>query len=225
MSVLFKETFYDFPFDCDILKRFESFLPQICSDEFYGVMIVGTCKGSIIDREDKKIFFKAAYDNTSYKLFDNEVMIFKTLEENSFIPKFYGYKEYGRYKIMFMEYIKGNTLEILTPKSDLWNIKIREVLEKLYFLYKKHKFIHNDISMDNILIDDNYNIYIIDFEVSRINGYWSDEFNAMIFRLINDGDVDTNFTEFEQYLEYNKTNNDPEKYLKAINVFMKYFDQ
>lgn len=223
MSKLFKETFSDFPIlQSNISERFELFLPNIIGGELHGVMITGTCKGNIINKPNETVFFKAAYDPVTLKYLENESMIFKTLGEHKFIPKYYGTRQYGKYKILFMEHIKANTLEdILVPKSDLWKIKIREVLDILHFLYKKYKFIHNDISTDNILMDDCYNIYIIDFELSEINGFWTQEFKMMIERLLDDVDID--FNNFLNSLESYNDDIDFNNYYNFIKIFMTYF--
>jgi predicted Ser/Thr protein kinase len=221
MSALFKEQFGDFPFECEVLERFERLLPEIVNDNAHGVLIAGTCDGSIIGVEDKKVFFKASYDKSSYSFWSNEIGIFNILGRHSFIPKFYGTRMFGRYRILFMEYIEGSNLWNLPTNSDIWKLKLEETLNKIIFLYEKYKFVHNDISTDNIILDKNNNIYIIDFEMSTIGISWTEDLLSMIPRLKED-DIHTNFDELLSYLKNNKNDTNIDNYKKAVDVLMSY---
>lgn len=73
--------------------------------------------------------------------------------------------------VVIEEYIQGISLfELLEEKKTLsiWETKkiISQICDGLLFLHK-HNIIHRDINPNNIMIDNNGNVKIIDFDISR----------------------------------------------------------
>lgn len=109
-------------------------------------------------------------ENTQKAIYDitNEI---KTVQyvSNSKIPIFYGiWKNKGKFNLIF-EYCPGKNLKeayLYLNENQKFSIclQLSEVLQIIH----SSNLIHRDIKPSNIMIDDNLNIKLIDFGVSRI---------------------------------------------------------
>lgn len=104
----------------------------------------------------------------------NEYQIHKKCMGHPNVCKVYGYFCVGDYSYIYMEYIEGcelltyikKTPHYFTPKY-INNI-FTQIMAGIKYIHGQN-IIHNDLKLENIMIDTNNNIYIIDFGMS-ING-------------------------------------------------------
>jgi len=104
---------------------------------------------------------------------DNEIDIHNILN-HKFNNNVAFYKEYKResdYVYFITEYIDGNDLYKCTKKkticaSNIENITI-QIAKGLLFLHQNN-ILHNDLKLDNIMMDKNNVIKIIDFDLSKV---------------------------------------------------------
>ena len=107
--------------------------------------------------------------NVDYKSLMSELVIICHLKHPS-IPKFYGIADDGKNISLVTEYIKGETLDNLKLFDLSYDIKLKMVKEignVLEYMHVNH-MIHRDLKPGNILIDNKYNIYLIDFGIAKI---------------------------------------------------------
>ena len=106
-----------------------------------------------------------------------EISIMKNMSNISHpnIMKFYNDFEDGYYFCLVLEFIEGETLDEKLKKhkdmgkylkQNLIIIILKGIINGLKYLHER-KVMHRDISPDNIMIDNNNNIKIIDFGISR----------------------------------------------------------
>ncbi len=103
-----------------------------------------------------------------------DMSVFSYLKENHdpHIPQIYDYREQDGRLIVIESYIKGRTLgEYLEQESPDRNEKlriIREVLDGIEFLHNAPvPIIHRDIKTDNIIIDEQGNVRVIDYDAAK----------------------------------------------------------
>jgi len=90
------------------------------------------------------------------------------------VPKIYGIREMEDKLIIVMEYLNGHNLYDIfnrNPPKDKYNVyliakKILSVLVKCH----KNGLIHNDIKPENIVIDNDYKLFVIDWDLTLQNG-------------------------------------------------------
>ena len=140
--------------------------------------------------------YKYVYNNNIYALkvviekndekqnnnIENEMKIMKKIQHPNIVKCYGGYNRYikifkGNCYLFLLEFIKGKNLKEFLNQYMLFNenpderliIKmIKEIANGLKFLHQNN-IIHRDISLDNIMIDDeNNNIKITDFGISKI---------------------------------------------------------
>lgn len=107
--------------------------------------------------------------NIDYKSFMSELVIMTHLNHPS-IPKFYGIVNEGKNISIVLEYIKGETLDNIKLLDLNYDVKIKiikEIGNVLEYMHVNH-MIHRDLKPGNILIDSNYNVYLIDYGIAKI---------------------------------------------------------
>lgn len=157
--------------------RISSFLTNQCqqktqkilSEDEYFVLKEDIDKGTVFSisivywiENEELLALKKPYSNDDVsRLFTREVENYKRLN-HPFIPKFYG--SIQNKKILFIELIKGKTL-LKTGKINFED-KIKIIYQLLlivqYFYY--NQLINRDIKPDNIMIDENKNVVMIDYD-------------------------------------------------------------
>ena len=116
------------------------------------------------------VAMKRMLKNNDSKSVNRELSLSKSLRHDKII-KFYETEEtIDGFVHIFMEYIPTTLSNMIAKESAFHEKKVknftRQILEGLKYLHPKQ--IHRDIKPDNILIDDNRNIKLIDFGVSKI---------------------------------------------------------
>jgi len=106
----------------------------------------------------------------SKKKIMSETNLMKSLKHNS-IVKIYETFETTNYLIIIMEHISGgDLLTFVKKRSKLTEqhakLIFRQIIEGLQYIHSQ-RVVHQDIKLDNILIDLNNNIKICDFGVSK----------------------------------------------------------
>ena len=110
--------------------------------------------------------------------FNREVEIMYKLDHPN-IVKLYSHFEDSQYCYLLMQYIPNGCAYDLLPKNgkkpnfELIASIIRDIIRAIYYLHNMVPIIvHRDIKPENILLDENYNAYLIDFGWSNyiING-------------------------------------------------------
>jgi serine/threonine protein kinase len=107
--------------------------------------------------------------NIDYKSFMSELVILSHLNHPS-IPKFYGIVFDDKNISIVTEYIKGENLDHLKLLDLNYDTKmkiIKEIGNVLEYMHVNH-MIHRDLKPGNIIIDNNYNIHLIDFGIAKI---------------------------------------------------------
>ena len=99
----------------------------------------------------------------------NELVILSNLSHSN-IPKFYGIVEEEKKITLAIEYIKGKTLEDVKMNEISFSKKLKIITKigrVLEYMHVNH-VIHRDLKPGNIMIDDNFNLFLIDFGISKI---------------------------------------------------------
>lgn len=137
-----------------------------------------------------KILNKNTTDNDSNTLeniiFKREVSILKSIQHPNII-KLIDFGEEARLNkhYIVLEYINGLNLEKFLQKytdiSEEQKINLfDQICLGIEYLHKK-KILHRDIKPSNIMIDDNFNIKIIDFGISKLYDTYSDDMTIANF--------------------------------------------
>ena len=98
---------------------------------------------------------------------DDELSIYKFLKNNphTYVNKICNVFKSSQFVIIISEYIDGITLREYNDKDSMYNIftKICEGLQHLH----SNKIMHSDLKLDNIMVNNNLDPIIIDFDLSR----------------------------------------------------------
>ena len=107
--------------------------------------------------------------NIDYKSFMSELVIISHLNHPC-IPKFYGIVNEDKNISIVTEYINGETLDNIKLMDLNYEVKLKIIKEIGNVLEYMHvnNMIHRDLKPGNILIDNNNNIYLIDYGIAKI---------------------------------------------------------
>lgn len=154
--------------DEDIIKNYQ-IIKQIGEGSFASVY-------SGIHRQTKtpvaiKIIPKFLDDPIKMAQINSEVSIQKNIH-HPFISRFYEKFENDQFIYIVMESLpEGNLLEYMNRygpfKEEDAAIVFSEVMIAIHYMHETHKIAHRDIKAENILLDENHNIRIIDFGISK----------------------------------------------------------
>jgi len=109
----------------------------------------------------------------------NEAHVLSLLKTHARVPKLYACLEHNEHPLLVMEDIQGETLtdavntqvrsgqQILVRQAVSWAKELAEVLNEIH----THELVHADVKPSNVLIDANGHIHLIDFELTRKQGY------------------------------------------------------
>jgi serine/threonine protein kinase len=107
--------------------------------------------------------------NVDWKCFAHEIVILSNLTHEC-IPTFYGMIVEENILATVIRYINGKTLNNVKVMNLNENIKLKTVydLGKVLNYIHTNNFIHRDLKPENIILDDNYNMFLIDFGIAKI---------------------------------------------------------
>ena len=114
-------------------------------------------------------------EKLSPKYFENEVLFLKKLNHPNII-KCYNIFQENQYLYFIMEFMNNGDLEsynkgiikmnLKIPEEKLWEI-FYKCLSGLDYIHKQN-IIHRDIKLQNLFLDDNFNVKIGDFNISAV---------------------------------------------------------
>ena len=157
-------------------KSFGEILIVWNDETLYYQNVIETSSRSTIYRvktNDNKVYAVKCILRKTIKIEEyamNEIgMYYKLKHEN--ILKFYGHVEDENYYYLILEYCpKGSLIEYISSNdlcvNDIHDI-CRQIVEVIYYLHYVKNIIHCDIKLDNILIDNNGNVKLCDFEFAQ----------------------------------------------------------
>lgn len=138
--------------------------------------IIGEGSTSILYLEGLKVVKKPNYDlswcpneiindikSDIEESFQREINFFKSTDEHKHIIKCF---EIDEKQNIFLEYAKNNTIYDYLKNNEGKEKWIHQISEALYFIHN-NRFAHCDLTTQNILLDNDYNIKICDFGKSR----------------------------------------------------------
>ena len=109
------------------------------------------------------------------KYFENEIQFLKNLNHPNVIKCFNIFQE-NQYLYFIMEFMNNGDLEsyndaiikmdMIIPEEKLWEI-FYKCLSGLDYIHKEN-IIHRDIKLQNLFLDDNFNVKIGDFNISAV---------------------------------------------------------
>ena len=114
-------------------------------------------------------------EKLSSKYYDNEILFLKTLNHPNIIKCYNVFKE-DQYLYFIMEFMNNGDLKSYNEGNKIMNKKIEEgklweifykCLSGLDYIHKKN-LIHRDIKLQNIFLDENFNVKIGDFNASAV---------------------------------------------------------
>lgn len=110
------------------------------------------------------------YIDEYYDRFVDEIKILFNISHPN-IVRIYNYYLYPEFKTGYlqMEYVKGIKIDecVEVPCKKSWEEIFTEIISAFKYL-EEHKILHRDIRPANILIDENFNVKIIDFGFGKI---------------------------------------------------------
>lgn len=102
-----------------------------------------------------------------WKKFSKELSVFEKLDNSSnYIIHYYGWTIIKDSPAIILEYIENDLYDLINKETLSHNIKLRISKQILLGISDMHKnnFYTPDLKTENILIDNNYNIKLIDFD-------------------------------------------------------------
>ena len=116
------------------------------------------------------------FKNIDWKSFANEIVILSSLKHPN-IPNFLGIVHDNLSIGLIFEFVPGVPMSQVNFSQFPDNIKLKLVktlCNVVEYIHSK-SFIHRDIKPDNIIIDQDYNLYLIDYGIAKVcsneNGY------------------------------------------------------
>ena len=116
-------------------------------------------------------FAKSGQDWSGFRAIEREMQVLKGLEHKN-IPPYIESFETNNGFCLVTRYIKSQTLAVMRSfdPDQIKQIAV-QILEILVYLQNRiPPIIHRDIKPENILIDDDLNVYLIDFGFARVGG-------------------------------------------------------
>jgi hypothetical protein len=103
-------------------------------------------------------------------LFESEANIMNSVN-HPFIIKFFDVMKLNGNVIIVMEYASnGNLLEFLNRRKPHLSEMLRiftQLVSALYYLHHVVNWVHRDLKLENILLDEHYNVKLVDFDLSK----------------------------------------------------------
>ena len=150
---------------------------QVLGEGSFGNVLKVKSKKNLGIYAMKKVNMKKIKENFKEKYYENEKIILLKLQSPLVIKCYTIFKDKNKeYMYFVMEFMNNGDLKSYSEANKNLNSKIpEEILWSLYFkcisglLYIHNQgIIHRDIKLENLFLDDNYNIKIGDFNVSAV---------------------------------------------------------
>lgn len=129
-------------------------------------------------KDGRSVAVKRLYDNNFKRAeqFRNEVEILTGLRHPNLVSLFGCSSKQSRELLLVYEYVANGTLADhlhgpqANPSSLPWSIRLKIAVETASALKYLHasKIIHRDVKSNNILLDQNFNVKVADFGLSRL---------------------------------------------------------
>jgi serine/threonine protein kinase len=117
--------------------------------------------------KNKKVIIKKIKKNDKKEYVINEIKMLNSLNHKNIINILYSNVNLTCPYVIYPYYNRGDMFEYIKSKkskpSDIVNI-CKSIINVLYFINITNGIIHRDIKLDNILLDDNLEPVLIDFE-------------------------------------------------------------
>lgn len=150
-------------------EKKSSINPQLNSCDYIRISSLGRGSGGSADlmyniKTQKLYVIKFPYEQNG-KLMKREIENYQKIKQ-PFIPRFYGTISYHLQQGIVIDYIAGHSLRQI--KEMQLNVLHKTLLMILVSIYieriHSQNFIYRDLRPENIIIDDNLNLFIIDFD-------------------------------------------------------------
>lgn len=108
-------------------------------------------------------------EEVDWKCLAHEIVIISNLQ-HEVIAKFYGIIADDNVLALVFRFINGKSLDEykLADISTEAKIKIVKQLASALDYIHKNKFIHRDLKPENLMLDNNYNLHLIDFGIAKV---------------------------------------------------------
>ena len=160
---------------------------SIKSDDYEVLQVLGSgsfgCVLKVKSKINKQIYAMKKIDKDKIKkkygkkygpkYYENEIKFLEKLK-SPYVCKFYAFFEEGNYLFFILEFMNNGDLDTFynankvlqkkVPEEKLWEIFYKSI-SGLKYIHEKG-LIHRDIKLENIFLDDNFNIKIGDFNCS-----------------------------------------------------------
>jgi serine/threonine protein kinase len=118
-----------------------------------------------------KIVPKSSLSKTRKDSLFKEIQILQSLH-HPLIAEFLDFFQTKSHLFIVMEYVTNGNLRQYIQKNGLFEENqtrriFMQILSVLQYLHEKKNIVHRDIKLENILLDENYNIRFIDFGLSK----------------------------------------------------------
>ena len=167
----------EFPEDLDVpLEDFYIERLYTLPENYHIINILGKSgKGSTylgIEQNNKSlIIMKEASTEIGINHLFNEVETLKILEKESFAPKFVDSFYLIDNFFIVLTIIKGKSLYEFMLENDISDLNknkiIKDLINILKIIHNKYDMIHSDLSFGNIIVDDDLNVSVIDYETAN----------------------------------------------------------
>jgi serine/threonine protein kinase len=156
-----------------------------------------------------KIYKFIGFDGNAYilrvitdilELYLNNSLYDKTVEINEIVfklnlaPKLYKVKVINNVEYKIFDYVDGLTLEDYIKTHENYYDILDKIIDGLQLMHKHH-IVHNDLTLRNIMVDRDKNVYFIDFDISIISNQVEDYYNdyqMLLDQFSNYGEIEEN---------------------------------
>lgn len=117
---------------------------------------------------------KMSKTKTTPKMFANEVTVMMQISNPLIVSMIEYFDDQNNYYIV-LERVKGETLLSFINQTaenlSEWVLQriFAQILAVIYYLHEKLCIVHRDLKLENIMLDEHFNIKLLDFGLSKIN--------------------------------------------------------
>lgn len=159
----------------EILKAVEnSDYPDDFTDEYVFIECLSQHSGIetfVVQDKNGEKYIAKCFERSLWEFADSE----KLLDEldHGGLPKYISFFQNENYFVTVREYIEGTSLDRYSKENDLSEKEITDILVKLcdilsYLHNRPEPIIHRDIKPSNVIIGENGEVTLIDFDIARV---------------------------------------------------------